>query len=108
MANIRRIQLTADVSKFDAAKIGVENGGLVYPIAMNGNQYEPVAARAGPGRSGWSLATRNLNQIAQMLEDHPDATVGLRVPTPHGFDRYYALVGDAFVEIPAAVYRVGG
>ncbi|MDR9812127.1 hypothetical protein [Rhizobium hidalgonense] len=105
--DIRSLTLPSNVARLDAAAIAIEHGALVWPVEPSGNHYEPVTSYAGAGRSGWALATRDLKKVAEMLEAHPGATLGVRVPTPHGFDRYFAFKDNLFLEIPGTVYRVG-
>lgn len=101
------LKLPDDVSPVEAAAIAIEQGACVWPVRMCGSEYEPVPAYAGPGRSAWGLATRDINRFATILRAHPEATAGVRVHTEHGFDRHYALKGSQFIEIAASIHSVG-
>jgi hypothetical protein len=104
---LNNLKLPDGLTAVEAAAIAIEQGASVWPVRMRGTEYEPVPAYAGPGRSPWGLATRSISQFESILRAHPGATVGLRVRTEHGFDRHYALNRNQFVEIAAAIYRVG-
>lgn len=101
------LEIAPDTPRIAAAEIAVAAGARVWPCMRSGATFIPVSAEAGPGRGGWSLATRDLVRIRRLFESNPDAYAGFVVATDHGFNRHYVLAPQGMIEIPALVQRVG-
>lgn len=101
------LEIAPGTPRIAAAEMAVAAGARVWPCGRSGATFVPVSAEAGPGRGGWSLATRDLGRIRRLFESNPDSYAGFVVATDHGFNRHYVLSPQGVIEVPALVQRVG-